>query len=478
MFKKKTFLVRFFPLIILYKINQKFEANLEMIALEFLENIANYSEIVVFHHTDADGITSGEILNKTLFRLKLPCPYQLIPNNLHIPWNVFLKERLQKIPSSAALIFVDLGPSGDVILDALEAFPNMHYYLLDHHFFQAPIKGTLPDIVYNGNPTLFGLNGLKEIIGSVVSYLFAVNIDERNKNLAWLPVIGMGGDVLDHYEEFKSYNRKVADEAIAQDLVELHKGLSMHGAQFEQLDKALALSILPFLPSLDGNNVEARKILDQLSIPYKSHLDDLSEDKVRSLANHFSMPKLSGSYISLPKRTGILRHPFEFAQLISIIGHDHPQKATELLQLRKTSKENKDAYLEHITQIVKNLTTFVHILKTTTENAIFVDLTDKMPIRMWSDTGSFASINKIYDINKMLFIGGQVDDTMKFSVRCTPQFIEKHNGNGVNVVIKKMCEQISGATGGGHGLAGGCRLLIEDFSKLPKIIDEIIENGL
>ena len=455
-------------------INQKFEIYLETTALEFLENKAKYKEIISIHHTDADGISSGAIIKRMLERLGLN--FKQYAFNLDISWKEYIFNLGKSFKSPCAIIFSDLEPSGTIICDLLEKYPNFDIYIIDHHYFKRDPQRELPENVYNCNPTLFGLNGLKEIVGATLNYLFARKIDERNKDLAWLAAIGMGGDVLDHIDNYKSYNKLVIEEAIELGQIDLHEGICAFGGQYERIDNALTMSILPYIPSLEGDRENAKNILQKLNIDPKLKVTDLNIVQIDNLVNELNLPQLKGQYITFPKKTGILHHVFEYAALLSIVGHDNPSEAFKLLTLQNVPKDLKIKYFEHNKAIVSNLTTFLKLKKLETKSAIIVDLTNKIDVSRWSNIGSFATINKIYDEEKALFIGGMSKEgNMKFSVRCSPLFIKIHNGKGTNVIIKEINHRFGG-TGGGHGLAGGMRIDLEKYPLLTKEIDDIINS--
>lgn len=455
-------------------INQKFENYLETTALEFLENKEKYEEIISIHHTDADGISSGAIIKKMLERLDLN--FKQYGFNLDLPWKEYIFKMGKSFKNPCAIIFSDLEPPGSVICDLLEKYPKFDIYIIDHHLFKKDPIRELPENVYNCNPTLFGLNGLKEIVGVTLNYLFAIEIDERNKDLAWLAAIGMGGDTLDHINNYKSYNKLVIEEAIELGQVELHEGICAFGGQYERVDKALTMSILPYIPSLQGDRDIAKILLKKLDIDPKLKVMDLTPAQIDEIVKELKLPSLKGEYITIPKKTGLLHHVFEYATLISIVGHDNPSEAFQLLTLNRVPKDLKIKYVEHNKAIVSNLTTFLKLKKIETSSAIIVDLTNKIDVSRWSNIGSFATINKIYDEEKALFIGGMSKEgDMKFSVRCSPIFIENHNGNGTNVIIKEINNRFGGS-GGGHGLAGGMRIDIEKYPMLTKEIDDIINS--
>ena len=194
------------------------------------------------------------------------------------------------------------------------------------------------------------------------------------------------------------------------------------------------------------------------------------------MVDELNLPSLKGEYITIPKKKGLLQHVFEYASLISIVGHDNPSEAFRLLTLNTVPKDLKKKYIEHNKAIVSNLTTFLKLKKIETSSAIIVDLTNKIDASRWSNIGSFATINKIYDEKKALFIGGMSKEgDMKFSVRCSPIFIENRDGNGTNIIIKEINSRFGGS-GGGHGLAGGMRIDPEKYPLLTKEIDDIINS--
>jgi len=448
-------------------LSKQFENTLETAASEFNENLPNYGEIISIAHTDADGISSGLIIQQMLNRLKIP--YQQFTFGLEIPWLEFLHSKSSILKRAGAIIFSDLCPSGSELTQFTRDYPNLAIYILDHHLFRKDPDHPLSENVYNCNPTQFGLHGLKEIVGATLNYLFAKAVDEKNKSSGWMAAIGMGGDVLNHINEYQSYNRIVIEEAIELGLVEHHTGLCAYGGQFERVDRGLALSILPYVPQIEGDPKKAKKIVDQLGIPPSTKIEQLSEDAVDQLVSAFNIPFLKGDYITLPKKTGILRYVFEHAHVVSILGHKNPQLAFQMMGATHITQEVKTKYLTYMQGLVSNLTTFMQIKKSETNHALFVDLTDKIPPNLWSGTGSFATINHIYDPLKALFIGGVEKGSLKFSLRCSQAFIDAHHGHGANVIIKQIVE-LFGGSGGGHGLAGGIRLSPE---QLPNVIEKI-----
>jgi single-stranded-DNA-specific exonuclease len=452
-------------------INKNFENILETSALEFLENMAKYVEVLSIHHTDADGISSGAII-KNLMRI-LNLPFRQQTNNLDVSWGEYLDQLKPTLKEPSAIIFSDCGPSAALILDLLEVKPQIDIYILDHHNFQHAPGRTLPESVYNCNPTECGLDGLKEIAGVTLNYLFAKSVSEKMRSFAWLAAIGMGGDTLEHFNNYKSYNRIVIEEAVELEQLVIKKGLCAYGGMFERVDKGLALSILPYVQQVRGDPAIAKRILESLNIEPLKKIIDLSEEEAQIIADELN-PELFGEYITFPKKKGLFQFAFEHAQVISNIGHVRPDLAFRTLGHPRVSKEAKKHYIDNIQKIVKNLTTFVNLPKEEGQYSIIVNTENEIPSDIWSDISSFSSINKIFDSNKILLLGGVDGDTMKLSARCNQDFISKY-GFGVNKIIKAIVSKLGGS-GGGHSLAGGLRFYPSKYSQLIQQITETIAS--
>ena len=148
---------------------------------EAVKKVREYAprEVVVVHHDDADGICSGAIMKACLeregFRPRLICLEKAFPEVL---------ERLQK--SEGNLIFyVDIGTAHADKISRYNQGRNLTI-ILDHH---DPVPSEDP-LVLNVNPEFYGMEGESDASGATVTYLFAREMDEANKDLAHLAVVG------------------------------------------------------------------------------------------------------------------------------------------------------------------------------------------------------------------------------------------------------------------------------------------------
>ncbi|HMF31431.1 MAG TPA: DHH family phosphoesterase, partial [Candidatus Lokiarchaeia archaeon] len=247
------------------------------------------------------------------------------------------------------------------------------------------------------------------------------------------------------------------------------EGACLYGAMHEKVKNALAWSILPYVPEAQSNPAIAETILDSVNVPATKIVESLEPDEVERLANAISVP-ITGTYAILPKKQGILRYAFEHALLLNVIGFKDKDMGLQALAASKATAVMKQSVQEHVTNLSKNLTTFCTLPRIESQNAIFVDVEGILPPSAWSDTASFASVNNIFDPNKMLFLSGIEEERIKFSVRCSPEFIASHGGEDVSTVIAHIRGNFD-AAGGGHNLAGGLRISPSDFGRIKETIE-------
>ena len=161
----------------------------------------------IFHHNDADGLSSGAILIQafgregfTIQRYCLEKPYP---------------EVLKKVYGNTGGIFIFADFAGQIapLLSELNGKKNLTL-ILDHHAARA---STNPR-VHNLDPDLFGLRGDRDISASTTCYLFARILNEANRDLAHIATIGAVGDGFFEDGRLVSQNRIAVLEAVKQGL--------------------------------------------------------------------------------------------------------------------------------------------------------------------------------------------------------------------------------------------------------------------
>ena len=255
-----------------------------MMMHSFLEKIKQEAEnlkksdstIRIISHLDADGISSAAIITKALKRLNrkfaLTVVKQLSSNTL----SQF------KLESYKVFLFVDLG-SGN-LAEIKEAINAKKIIILDHH---QPQK--IENDFIHLNPMLFGLDGNKDVSGAGLAYLFAKSLDEKNKDLSTLALVGAIGDNQDS-GGFTSINKIILEDA--EPYLEIATGLRMFGTQTKPLYKILQYSTDPYIPGITGNERAAKEFLQELNISPEKKLIHLNENEMKNLVTSIILQRL------------------------------------------------------------------------------------------------------------------------------------------------------------------------------------------
>lgn len=164
----------------------------------------------LFHHNDADGLSSGAILTQALTRTG----YGVERCCLEKPYPPVLEKIFQS--QGALLIFADFASRIAPILSRCNQRRNL-ILILDHHPAQAFTDGS----IYNLNPELFGFRGDRDVSASTTCYRFARHLDPANRDLAYLAVTGAVGDGFYSDGRLVALNRMAAEDAVAQGQLEI-----------------------------------------------------------------------------------------------------------------------------------------------------------------------------------------------------------------------------------------------------------------
>jgi single-stranded-DNA-specific exonuclease len=168
--------------------------------------------IQIFHHNDSDGLTSGAILTRAFERqgyiIKRFC--------LEKPYPAVLRKVYQQ--EGGIIVFADFAGRIAPLLSELNKGRNLTL-ILDHHTAEA----STDERVLNLDPDLFGLKGDRDISASTTCYLFALALDEINRDMAHIAAIGAVGDGFFVDGQLVSQNREATLEAVQQGKIEIRK---------------------------------------------------------------------------------------------------------------------------------------------------------------------------------------------------------------------------------------------------------------
>ena len=164
----------------------------------------NSKELILLHHNDSDGLTSGAILLKAFQR----AGYSVKRFSLEKPYPAVL-EKLFDQNSGKIIVFADFAGKIAPLIASLNKGKNL-VLILDHH--KAEESGD--NSVINLDPDLFGLKGDKDISASVACYYFAKELDNVNKDLVHIAAFGGIADFNYIDKQLYSYNRGCFEDAV------------------------------------------------------------------------------------------------------------------------------------------------------------------------------------------------------------------------------------------------------------------------
>mgnify|MGYP006288160129 FL=1 len=159
-------------------------------------------QVNLFHHNDADGLSSGAILHEALkvkgFSVNGLCLERLYPQ---------LLEKICK-DHGKILVFADFGGRNGPLMSRLNQGKNL-VLILDHH----PARVAEDPRVHNLDPSLYGISGDWDISASTLCALFANHLNEGSLSSVHYAVIGAVGDKCFVNGRLTGYNRKAALQA-------------------------------------------------------------------------------------------------------------------------------------------------------------------------------------------------------------------------------------------------------------------------
>jgi len=440
---------------------------------DFSKNL--YEKVIIISHNDADGISCLKIIQNLLHRKKIDYDYFIY--NRSVSWVNYLNGILPKRKSDKlALIFTDVGSNLNELLPIISARKE-HFYILDHHEVENEInKDKIPENLIFVNPTIYGFDGLDDIAGATLTYMFAKEIKPAIIKQGWLTVIGIAGDSLKSMDKLRSFNKEIYEEIRGEELIEDNEGLILFGSMQDSIKNGLKHSILPFIKGYGGTEDNSViDLLNSLNIPPERKIIELSNTEIKKIENLTNAYK--GHYALIPHKTGILKFAFEHALLLNILSFKNISSALSMIEHRSITRYAKGIFLEYISDLTRNMKILSEKLpRFETERAIFVDAgNESIPPSNWSDTASFSTVNELLNPHKILFLGGVEKKTqmIKLSIRCSRKFLENNDDTGVNKVITRIKSELGGS-GGGHKLAGGLRLSSPSFKLLKQKIEEYI----
>jgi len=164
----------------------------------------NSKELILLHHNDCDGLSSGAILLKAFQR----AGYSVKRFALEKPYPAVLEKLFSK-NSGRIIVFADFAGKIAPMIAAFNRGKNL-VLILDHH--KAEESGD--NSVINLDPNFFGLKGDRDISASCVCYYFAKGLDSINEDLVHIAAFGGITDFYNIDNQVYSCNRCCFEDGV------------------------------------------------------------------------------------------------------------------------------------------------------------------------------------------------------------------------------------------------------------------------
>ncbi len=467
-----------------------FLASATQAAKAILETVEKDGVIHVFSHLDADGVAAAGIIGKALFRLDA---------RFRIRVTQWIDEKIIGEIISDKPQLVILTDFGSGYLDLLnERVPDFKVLILDHH----QITGNADnDNFVQVNPHLHGIDGATNVSGSGVAYFVAKAVNSENIDLAPIALVGALGDMQDKCDQKKlcGLNEIIVEDAVNANLVKVEKDLTFFGRETRPIHKALAATTSPFIPGLSGEEDKSLAFLASLDIKLKQGekwraLRDLTEDEKKRLSSaladyllskglHFEVANLIGHVYVLANEEPWtpLRDAREFAVVLNSTGRmdrpslgiatcmgDRGPALEEANRVLDDYRKNISKYLSWVMEKPERMKELENIYVVYGENFI----NEKI-------IGTISSIlsASLPNSEKPLIAYANVEKegAAKFSARTTDIAIQK----GVNLgEVMRLAAERCGGNGGGHNVAAGGQVPIDQIENFVKIVNDLVGKQL
>jgi len=466
-----------------------FLSSAQRAAKAIIETVKEDGFIHVFSHLDADGVAAAGIIGKALFRLDAKFRIRITQ------WieDKIVGEILSDKPQ--LVIFTDLG-SGyiDLLNQKLAEFKIV---ILDHHQITGEESGNFVHV----NPHLHGIDGARDISGSGVAYYVSKAVDKVNVDLASIAVVGALGDLQDKYDQrmFGGLNGKIVEDATSSGLLTVEKDLIFFGRETRPIHKTLASTTSPFIPGISGEEDKSLAFLASLDIKPRNGdkwraLRDLSEEEKKRLCSaladhllskglHYEVSNLIGHVYILNREEPWtpLRDAREFAVLLNATGRmdksglgvavcmgDRGAALEGANKVLEDYRRTINKYLGWVMEKPERVKEFENIYVVYGED--FID--DKI-------IGAISSIlsGSLPNPEKPLIAYANVEGEgiAKISARTMDTVTNK--GINLGEIMQVAAEKFQGK-GGGHNVAAGAQVPIEDINEFIKTVNELVGKKL
>jgi len=430
---------------------------------EAAELIRSHSFARVISHYDADGISAAGIMIASLKRAGIE--YQAtISRSLD-------RATVESIADEGVnfVIFLDMGSGQIEWLDEIRG----DVLVLDHH---RTVRKS--DKVLQVNPHFHGLDGMKDVSASGLSFLVCTALDDKNWASAPLAITGLFGD-MQNLHGYSKINAGIIEGAIERKLIAKETGLRLSG---NSLTEMISSSVSPYFRQLSGRDDAAAEFLRSADLDESAAYGDLKEGGRRKLISMLTLRllgqgcsketvlELSGDIVTASANSMRID---DLTELLNACGRtDHPGIGLALClgdldALREATRFRKDYDRMLLSALGK----------VEDDGAILMKHIQVLKPSNPSLAGAICGISMQYllEQDKPTLAITRSEGSTKVSSRATKSLVDA----GVNLAesMKSSAEQVGGV-GGGHTIAAGATVPIAKEDQFLELVDSMTGRQL
>ncbi|MDG6925955.1 MAG: DHH family phosphoesterase [Nitrososphaerota archaeon] len=440
--------------------------------------------ILVVTHIDADGLSSGSLAFHSIARSGAIVSVRAIPD---LDMRAIESLRADRFD---LYVFTDLG-SG--LLPELQKAFGENFLVVDHHQLP-PEDAARPNVL---NAWGFGFDGGAEASSSTMAYMLAMAVDEKNRDLSSLAIVGALGDRQDVGEgrSLVGLNKKPLQDAIEEGLVEVSKDFLFHGRETRPVHEAIAMTYTPFIPGLSGAKDSSLAALSGAGLSLKDrgrwrNLAELSTGEKQKLmevlAAHIGsrggdaavVSELVGEVYSFPLEDSLtpLHDGREFATLLNACGRMDATDVGIALCLGDRDRALTIA-MKLIVEYRGKLNKAIQTLQTGDKVSVHGNVTvvigdDFIEERMTGSISSLLASSDKYKDKMVLVRTRSGESELKFSSRLGDEFAKEVN---LGLILKEAAESVGGV-GGGHSMAAGAKIPATKKEEFTAVVVERVSG--
>lgn len=447
--------------------------------------------IHVVSHLDADGLAAAGVIGTALARLNA---------TFRIRIERWLDEKIVEsiiADKPSLVVFSDFG-SGD--LDVLNSkLKGKESVVLDHH---QPVGEADPAFVHV-NPHLFEIDGSRDVSSAGIAYFVGKALDKANVDLASVAIVGALGDLQDKYEQrgLGGPNALVVEDAEKAGYLRTETDLMFFGRETRPIHKALASTTTPFIAGISGEEDKSLAFLASLGItPKKGEkwraLRDLAEDEKKKLFNALAdymvsrglagdVPlSLRGSVYTLTREEPWtpLRDAREFSVLLNATGRMNKPSLGIAICMgdRGAALEEANAVLEEYRRTITGYLNWLmepNMGRIEELGNIYVVRGEGVVDDKIIGTVSSILSTSLKKPEKPVIAYSIVskENLAKISARAIDMVVRR--GLNLGEILRVAAEKCSGK-GGGHNIAAGAQVPINELDAFVRIVDELVREQL